>query len=152
MIGPNTPIRTGSIAAVGLSSDSRRTRAGATMFALAGRIAGSLARELGLIEERRGRQQHHGDQDLYDVMGAARDLSAGLGGGPADEGRLARTLGDFVTESASLIGARPVSGSLERIEAAIARGEAQSPGLETVDSAVATIDRSTAEVVRDVQR
>ncbi len=152
MIGGSSPIRFGGVSALRGAGGRQPTHAGTAMQTLAGRVAARLAREFDLFGDSSDRRSPYLEPDLYDVKGAARDLNNGLGGGFADEGRLLRTLGNFVTESASLIGARPESRSLERIERAISESEAIAPAIETVDVALATIDRTTDLVTRATLR
>jgi hypothetical protein len=55
-------------------------------------------------------------------------------------------LHEFAQESASLIGARPQSSSFAAIESAIAKGTSDNGEADTVDAAIAAIDRSTGYV------
>ncbi|SOB86434.1 hypothetical protein SAMN06297144_1539 [Sphingomonas guangdongensis] len=150
MIGPASSSRLTGVTAVRIEGGgSSRTRAGAAMRGLAGKVAATFSQELDLLGEDRSRQQHRPDIDSYDVNGTARALNRDLGGGAVDEGRLTRSLGEFVTESASLIGARPESRSLGRIDAAIGEAEGEVQGAETIDAALRSIDRTTTLVASD---
>jgi hypothetical protein len=144
MVGPIGTFRTNGVGAVRIGAAGSGTRAGAAMRGLAGRVASAFAQEFDLLGE--GRSWRRADNDPYDVDGAARELTHDLGGGPIDEGRLARSLGAFVFESASLMGARPEARSLETIEGAIGDSEGEHGGAETVDHALRSIDRTTAMV------
>ena len=158
MVGAVGPTRIQSLGAV-RAGEVRGTRAGQAMTAIAGRIAGRLADELDL--DGRGRRDGDGGRgdegwgdgsneiDLYEVAATARSLNGDLGGRPTDEGMLARSLGDFVTESASLIVARPERASFGLIAAAIEEGSARSgsdAATETVATALSSIDRTTRRV------
>lgn len=146
------PVRSTGAERIGaLASGPTRggTRAGAAMTTLAGRVAGSIGRELGVFRDE-GRDRggrgggFAGNEDLYEVGETARALNDDLGGRAVDEGLLARSLGAFVTESASLLAARPHARSLAAIETAIA-GNAGTRA-ETVATAIIDIDRTTAQV------
>lgn len=150
MIGSIGPGGVGAITSVRTAGGPARTRAGASMTVLAGRVAATLGRELNLLDDDRPRRGH--DADPYDVNATARDLNQGLGGGAVDEGRFVRSLAEFVSESASLIWARPESRSLEEVDRAIATAEAEERGPETVEGALRSIDRSTALVAGKVRR
>lgn len=157
------PVRAGGAERVGaLSSGAPRigTRAGTAMTTLAGRVAGSIGRELRITRDagRDGGREggrgggFAGNEDLYEVGETARALNGDLGGRAVDEGLLARSLGAFVTESASLLAARPHSPSLAVIQEAIARVEAGTRVPETVATALVDIDRTTAHVAGSVAR
>ena len=131
---------------LGRTGGGSPTQAGGAMASLAGRVAGRVARSLDLLEDdRRGRPLVEGE-DLYEVAATARELNGALNGRPSDEGQFARSLGAFVTESASLVAARPSSGSLELIEGAIRDEEARAPPMETAASALLAIERTTRRV------
>jgi hypothetical protein len=150
MIGPASSNRLTGVSAVRVEgSGGGRTRAGAALRGLAGKLASAFSEELDLLGDGRSRQQHRPDADPYDVNGTARTLNRDLGGGVVDEGRLTRSLGQFVTESASLIGARPESRSLSRIDAAIGQAEGEVQGPETIDSALRSIDRTATLIASD---
>lgn len=152
MIGPIGFNRAASVGSVRVgAAGGARTRAGAAMQGLAGRIASAFAHEFDLLGDGRQRRQHRPDADPYDVNGAARELTAGLGGGAVDEGRFVRSLGQFVLESASLVGARPESRSLQRIGDAITAVEGEAAGPETIDGALRSIDRTAALVAGETK-
>lgn len=143
---------------VGISGGGARgTKAGQALTSIAGRIAGRLAEELDLDSRDGHHQGERGgssgeDIDLYDVIGTARSLNGDLGGRPTDEGMLARSLGLFVTESASLIVARPERASFGLIAAAIEDSERAASGRpETVSIALSTIDRTTRTVATGIR-
>lgn len=150
MTGPVRSTRTERVGALTSGTTQGGTRAGQAMTSLAGRVAGSVARELRLVDDRGSRGSGSAAKDdLYEVAKTARSLNDDLGGRAVDEGLLARSLGAFVEESASLIAARPVTMSLSTIEDAIARVEAarsQAREPETVATALVDIDRTTAQV------
>lgn len=152
MIGPAGLNRTAAIGSVRVGAPGgARTRAGAAMQGLAGRVAGAFAHEFDLLGDGHPKKQHRPDADPYDVNGTARELTQGLGGGPVDEGRFVRSLGAFVLESASLVGARPESRSLQRIDDAIGQAEREM-GPETLDGALRSIDRTAALVAAGAGR
>jgi hypothetical protein len=144
MVGSIGSRRIDGIAAVRIGGVGSGSRAGAAMRGLAGRVAGAFTQEFDLLGDDRGGNRRGGDP--YDVDGAARELTQDLGGRPVDEGRFARSLGAFVVESASLMGARPEARSLAEIGGAIDSAEAEEGGAETIDSALRSIDRTTARV------
>ena len=150
MIGAIGPGGVGPLTSVRAATGGSRTRAGAAMVALAGRVAATFAREFDLLGDDRPRRGQ--DADPYDVKATARDLNLGLGGGAVDEGRFIRSLGEFVSESASLLWARPESRSLEQVADAVAAAEAEQRGPESVEGALRSIDRGTALVAGQVRR
>ena len=129
-----------------------RTRAGAAMQGLAGKVATAFAQEFDLLGEHPPRRQYRPEIDPYDIDATAKELNRGLGGGAVDEGRFVRSLGQFVAESASLVGARPESRSLAEIDASIARAEGEVRGPETVDGALRSIDRTATLIAGEVRR
>ena len=152
MIGPVGLNRASAIASVRIGGPGgTRTRAGAAMRGLAGRVATAFAHEFDLLGDGHPKKQHRPEADPYDVNGAARELTQGLGGGPVDEGRFVRSLAVFVVESASLVGARPESRSLQRIDEAIGQAE-RGTGPETLDGALRSIDRTAALVAAGARR
>jgi hypothetical protein len=116
------------------------------LIEIAGRVASALALALRLAGEVGSRQSTGGGGDPYKIDQIARDLTTQMGGNITDAGRIARALHEFAQESASLIGARPQSQSFAAIENAIARATSDNGEANTVDSAVAAIDRSTGYV------
>lgn len=153
MVGPISSIRTSGIGGVsGTKSGGGKTKAGDAMHSLAGKLGNALADELDLLGDREGRRQYAPDEDLYEIDETARELNSALGGNSAQLGQIARSLGDFVTESASLMAARPESRSLQVIADAITQSESGTIGTETPDSAVQIITRSTALVAETNKR
>lgn len=146
MVGPVGSSRIGAVGAVRIGAAGGGSRAGAAMRGLAGRVADTLAHEFDLLGDGRQQRRQSHDHDPYDVDGTARELSRSLGGSAVDGGLLARSLGQFVLESASLIGARPEARSLEAINGAIEQAEGEERGNETVDRAISSITRTTALV------
>lgn len=151
MVGNVSSVRTGGVgAASGVGRGGRATRTGAAMASLAGQVAQRLTREFDLLDDRQPRKPYQPEEDIYEVRATASTLARALGGTAAHEGHLVRSLGLFVTESASLIAARPESRSLQLIEAAIDDGERHSQSLgqgpETAERALTMIDRTTALV------
>ena len=151
MISSVSSSRVGSVSAIGKSRGGKGTRTGAAMNLLAGRVASSLAREFDLTGDEQKRQNFNGNEDLYDIEATADDLNKDLGGRPVDRSNLARSLSSFVMESASLIGARPESLSLEQIEWAIGESETSDDESETVTSALAMIDTTTGLVAQEMR-
>ena len=154
MVGPVRSNPVGAIGAVSRRDGSGGTRTGGTLRSLAGRVADRMAREFRLFgDERRGGGGGGGDafregEDIYEIRGAARDLARDLNGKPTDEGRLARSLGLFAQESASLMAARPDAASLEAIARVIAARDASSAP-ETLDRAIGQIDQTTRDLAED---
>ena len=154
MVGPVRSNPVGAIGAVSRRDSSGGSRTGGTLRSLAGRVADRMAREFRLFgDERRGGGAGGGDafregEDIYQIRGAARDLARDLNGKPTDEGRLARSLGLFAQESASLMAARPDAASLEAIARVIAARDASSAP-ETLDRAIGQIDQTTRDLAED---
>lgn len=100
--------RVGGIAfgAIDGASAGPAEQAAAAMTTLSSRIAGTITRELGLVD-RHGRQGGGKAGDIYGVDALAEELSAALGATPADAGRLSRALHEFASEAASLLASRP---------------------------------------------
>jgi hypothetical protein len=109
------PIGTGRIqgaslnAAGGVATPGQH--AAAAMTTLANRVATTLTRELGLVDRPAARTGALSG-DHYGVESVAADLAAALGATPADAGRLSRALGDFTSEAAALLAAKPRSSVL----------------------------------------
>lgn len=145
MIGPVGGTR---IDRVGLNrtTGTSGTKAGNAMSSLAGRVAGRVAHALDLLDDERPRRPLIEGEDLYEVAATARDLNGQLNGRPSDEGQFVRSLGAFVTESASLIAARPSSHSLDAIEGAIRDQAAGAPPMETAATALLAIEATTRRV------
>jgi hypothetical protein len=116
------------------------------LIEIAGRVASALAKALRLAGEVGSRQSTGGGSDPYKIDEVAGELATQMGGNSADAGRIARALHEFAQESASLIGARPHSNSFAAIESAITKGTSESGEANTVDAAIAAIDRSTGYV------
>ncbi|MBO9623384.1 MAG: hypothetical protein J7500_11805 [Sphingomonas sp.] len=85
--------------------------AATAMTTLASRVATTLAKELGLTGQGRGRSGGL-TGDLYGVEQISRELTSALGCTPADAGRIARALHEFTSEAASLLAAKPRSSVL----------------------------------------
>jgi hypothetical protein len=115
------------------------------LIQIAGRVASALAKALRLAGEV-GSRQSTGSSDPYQIDEVANELATQMGGNSADAGRIARALHEFAQESASLIGARPHSNSFAAIERAIEKGTSDNGEANTVESAIAAIDRSTGYV------
>lgn len=116
------------------------------LIEIAGRVASALAKALRLAGEVGSRQSSGGGSDPYQIDQIASELCTQMGGGSADAGRIARALHEFAQESASLIGARPQSKSFIAIENAIARALNDQGEANSVETAIAAIDRSTGYV------
>lgn len=144
MVRSIRPTGVSAISAISAGSSKTGGRTGGALRKLAGRIAGKVGREFRLLDEERERSDDrppHDGEDLYEIREVARELAADLHAKPADEGRLARSLGAFAQESASLLAARPEAASLDTIAHAIAAHERPADG-ETVDRAVGQIDQT----------
>ncbi len=116
------------------------------MSAVAGRVASALGKELRLFRDDRDSSQPGSGADPYAIDALAAEVSAELGGSPADAGSLARALHSFAQESAAIIGARPESRSVAAIQQAIGTGQAAAAAAgdaRTVPDVVAMIDRAT---------
>jgi hypothetical protein len=88
-------------------------QAAAAMTTLTNRVATTLTRELGLIDrDARGGRSGSPAGDFYGVEQLASELTAALGGTPADAGRLSRALHEFTSEAAALLAAKPRSSVL----------------------------------------
>ena len=156
MVGPVRSSPVGAIGAVARRDSSGGSRTGGALRSIAGRVADRMAREFRLFgDERRGGSGGGGGgdafregEDIYEIRGAARDLARDLNGKPTDEGRLARSLGLFAQESASLMAARPDAASLEAIARVIAARDASSAP-ETLDRAIGQIDQTTRDLAED---
>ena len=150
MTGPVTLGRRDAVSlrGIGGNRDGATARAEAAMTEVAGRIASKLTSELRLIEPD-GRPQGSGESgtDAYGVDALADALSEALGGRPADRAHVARALHDFVLEGATLVAARPESGSLERLQRAISASVSgpAAPGSD-VEQATAMIIAATNEI------
>lgn len=137
-----------TVSAVKLGDTGRITdgHSGA-MTEIAGRVASAIAKALRLAGEVGAKQSSGGGNgDPYQIDEIAKQLATQMGGNSADAGKLARALHEFAQESASLIGARPQSTSFIAIERAIAKGTEGPVEVNTVDAAIAAIDRSTGFV------
>lgn len=148
MVGPISSSRASGVSQVGrVGGSGTSSKAGQAMSNVAGRVASTLTDEFDLLDQQGGSQSgesgYQGDEDIYGIGDTARELNSELGGSGADEGQLARILGAFAFESASLIGARPESRSLERIEQAIKMVETKQQGIENIQSVLASIEDTT---------
>ena len=153
MVGPVRSSPVGAIGAVARRDSSGGSRTGGALRSIAGRVADRMAREFRLFGDERRGGSGGGDafregEDIYEIRGAARDLARDLNGKPTDEGRLARSLGLFAQESASLMAARPDAASLEAIARVIAARDA-SNAPETLDRAIGQIDQTTRDLAED---
>lgn len=148
MTGPIRSASVGAVAPLGTAGAGGRSRTGTALRGLSGRIAGRLAREFRLLGDggERPGGGFSGDEDLYGIADTARLLSGELGGGAADEGRLARSLGLFAQESASLLAARPGPASLDVIARAVERRDAEGGTAETIAGALRQIDQTARDV------
>lgn len=150
MVSPIRPTGVSSISAIGRGTDSRASSTGGTLRSLTRRVAGRMAREFCLLDDERDfaePEDYREGDDIYKIGEAARELTADLHGGPADEGRLARSLDGFVQESASLIAARPDAASLDTIARAIVANERRD-GPETIDVSLRQIDQTARDIAR----
>lgn len=107
----------------------------ATMATLSARIAGSIAGAL-------GRAPSH-PAERYDIGRAADALAAALGAGPADAGRIARSLDGFASEVAALVAARPDSATVSAIGALLSAEAGNASG---VDAAIGAIEGVTEKL------
>lgn len=111
MIQPTGPGRVQAAALSATGAAAPGAQAAAAMTTLANRVATTLARELGLVDRGAARGGPLAG-DIYGVDALATELAAALGGTPADAGRLSRALGEFTSEAAALLAARPRSSVL----------------------------------------
>lgn len=142
------PINTGrrdavSLRGIGGAKASPSGQASAAMGQVAARLAATLAHELRLADT--DRHEGFSANDAYGVEELAAELNSTLGGSPADQGRIARSLHEFARESATLVVARPGSHSLERLQGAIVAPDSARGGSD-VDQAVMAIDDATARL------
>jgi hypothetical protein len=144
-IGRRDPV---SLRGVGAAKGGPAGAAASAMTAVAGRVAQAMTQELGLAEvDPRDRYTGGSANDAYGVEDMAAELSDALGGVPADKGRVARALHEFVQEGASLVAARPESRSLEKLEGAIAASADGPRGTGSdVDRAITAIDDAVARI------
>jgi hypothetical protein len=144
-IGRRDPV---SLRGVGAAKGGPAGAAASAMTQVAGRVGQAMTQELGLAAvDPRDRYTGGTANDAYGVEDLAAELSDALGGVPADRGRMARALHEFVQEGASLVAARPESRSLERLEGAIAASADGSRGSGSdVDRAITTIDDAVARL------
>lgn len=151
MVGPIRPSGATGTSAIGSGGSTRNgNRTGSALRKLAGKVAGRFAREFRLLD---GEQESEGDQresfrdgeDIYDVIGTARELGGELNARPVDEGLLARSLDGFVQESAVLLAARPGAASLDTIARVICAHET-SRETETLAGSIAQIDQTAREI------
>lgn len=117
-------------------------RAAAAMTTLSNRVATTLTGQLGLVDpDARGGYSGGSANDAYGVGQVAAELSASLGGGPADTGRLSRALHEFTSEVAATIAAKPHSSVLGMVSALhfnLVDGDGR-PGSTDADYAFAAI-------------
>lgn len=137
-----------SLRGIGAAKGGPTGAAASAMSQVAGRVAQAMTQEFGLAEiDPRDRYTGGTASDAYGVDEMAAELSNALGGVPADRGRLARALHDFVQEGAALVAARPESRSLEKLETAIAASaDSARGGGRDVDRALSAIDDAVARL------
>lgn len=112
-----------------------------------GRVATAMTAEFRLANvEPRDRYSGGTASDAYGVEDMAAALNEALGGGPADRGQIARALHEFVREGATLLAARPESGSIERLGSAIAEAAEGATSGSDVERAVAAINDAVARL------
>ncbi|WP_333572818.1 hypothetical protein [Sphingomonas sp.] len=143
--------RAAAIGAIGATGNTPGSLAGQAMTVLSNRIAGTLTRELGLVQ---GTQQPLRSVDPYGAEGQARELATSLGASPADAGRLSRALDDFTSEVAALVAASPTSDVLDRLSGlgyALLDPDGR-PGMTDTDHAVATIESAIFQLREDPTR
>ena len=130
-----------SLRGVGAAKGGPAGAAAQAMAQVAGRVATAMTAELGLASvDARDRYTGGTASDSYGVEELAATLADELGGGPADQGHLARALHEFVREGATLMAARPESRSLERLESAIAAAANTNGKGSDVERAIAAIN------------
>ncbi|MGB3471669.1 MAG: hypothetical protein WBA51_12675 [Erythrobacter sp.] len=147
MVGSIRPSGVTGAAAIGRSGSSAGgNRTGGALRKLAGKVAGRVAREFHLLDDAQSDGERPDSfregEDIYDILGTARELAGELNARPLDEGLLARSLGGFVQESAVLLAARPGSASLDAIARVILDHEG-TPAEETLSGSIAQIDQTT---------
>jgi hypothetical protein len=143
--------RASAIGAVGAAGSTPGGLAGQAMMVLSNRVAGTVTRELALVQ---GSRSPLRAGDAYDTEGVARDLAAALNASPADAGRLSRALNDFTSEVAALVAASPTSDVLDRLSGlgyALLDPDGR-PGMSDSDKVVATIDSAIFQLREDPTR
>lgn len=138
------PINGGRADAVSLRGiDEKRgpgAQATAAMGKVSARIAGTMAREFKLAPvDPRGGYAGGSANDAYGIEEIAAELTASVGGGPADQGRIARALHEFAQEVATLIASRPVSSTLSGLVFNVVDSDGRM-GPTDADHAIAAIE------------
>lgn len=138
--GPSA-LRGGAVAGVGLPRE-RRSGPSTTgqLGALAGKVAGTIAREFGLDPDaRRRRPDEPVPHDPYEVEASAAALAEAVGASAAEAGAIARALHAFVAEVAAMFGALPDANALEAIRRVVHETPEASGGSEGAPSAAQLI-------------
>ncbi|WP_294256227.1 hypothetical protein [uncultured Sphingomonas sp.] len=146
-----TGARASAIGAIGAAGKTPGSLAAQAMTVLSNRVAGTVTRELGLVQ---GGRSPLRAGDAYGTEGVARDLAATLNASPADAGRLSRALNDFTSEVAALVAASPTSDVLDRLSGlgyAVLDPDGR-PGMSDSDKVVATIDSAIFQLREDPTR
>ncbi len=130
-----------SLRAVGGGKGSPAAAAAAAMTQASTRLATALTAELDLAEiDPHARYSGGTASDAYGVEDLAAELVQAMGGGAKERGEVARALHGFVSEGAALFAARPESGSVERLSAAIAGAQSDRAAGSDLDRVIGTID------------
>lgn len=146
-----TGSRASAIGTVGAAGSTPGSLAGQAMVVLSNRVAGTVTRELGLVQGGRSALR---TGDAYGTEGVARDLAAALNASPADSGRLSRALNDFTSEIAALVAASPTSDVLDRLSGlgyALLDPDGR-PGMTDTDYAMAAIQCAVFRLREDPTR
>ncbi len=144
MVNSIRPTGVSAVSAVAAGFGKNGGRTGGALRKLAKQIAGRVVREFRMSEDERDHQEEaplRDGEDLYEIRAVARELASDLQARPTDEGRLARSLGAFAAESASLLAARPEAASLDTIARVIGAHEQPADG-ETIERAFNQIDQT----------
>jgi hypothetical protein len=148
VINPANNGRRDPVSLRAISGSDRGATGAATdaMLLLAERAAATLSNALNLVDADEEASGTPPSGDPYGVDEVARSLAGAVGGSPTDQGHIARALHDFTRESAVLLAARPESGALAHVQAAIDRaGAVNGVGPQT---AIAVIDGAAADIAR----
>jgi hypothetical protein len=153
MIQPigTSPVSGASLSATSGAFGTPTEQAGAAMTTISSRVAATLVRELGLVDRGTRPGQKAAGGDPYGVEALADQLSAALGGTPADTGRVSRALGGFTSEVAALLAAKPHSSALGLVatlhfDLTDADGR---PGTTDTDQAIFAIEAATFRLRED---
>lgn len=147
------PVNIGSTGAVGLRGiDGKRggtAQAAAAMSTVNSRVAATMARELRLAPvDPRGGYAGGSANDAYGIEQLAAELTAAVGGTPADQGRIARALHEYAGEVATLIASRPVKGTLQGLAFSVVDSDGR-PGSTDADYAMSAIQAGTFRLRED---